>query len=63
MPKFRVYATHYTDLCLEVEAKNEEEAIKKAKKAEPSIRAEVTYAPWEVMYENFDIGETEEMSE
>lgn len=59
MAKFRVCATHYFDLGLEVEADSEEEALKKAKEQRPSIRAEVTYAPWKVLYENFDVGESD----
>lgn len=63
MAKFRVVATHYFDLGLVVEADNEEEALEKAKAQQPSVRAEATYAPWEVMYENFDIGDELEVEE
>jgi hypothetical protein len=58
MAKFRIMATYYTDLSLDVEARDEEEAIKKAKEQVPSVR-EATYLPWTMAYENFDIGETE----
>ena len=58
MAKFRVMATHYVDLSIDVEAANEEEALKKAKEQTPSVR-EATFLPWSVAYENFDIGESE----
>lgn len=58
MAKFRVMATHYVDLSIDVEAANEEEALRKAKEQAPGVR-EATFLPWTVAYENFDIGEGE----